>query len=384
MVGHTPDHPHRRLMMRTTPLQRSATAVAALTAAATLLVLGTPLAAGAENRATAPVWVSSTADPSITWSLEPASETGADQRISLRHTLDAGASVDDHLALTNYSDRPVSFDVYASDGTITEDGNFDLIPADQPSTGGGAWITISDVAGTTPRAGGGITIEVPAASTAIIPVEITVPASATPGDHPAGIVAELRPAADSPVQFASRVGVRAHVRVSGAIDARLSPSDVEASYTPSWNPFAPGTLSVRYSITNDGNVRLASDTITRVSGPFGILSTDVAANEYETLPAESTNGEATLEVWPLFFTWGEVAVTPQAVGDDVVGTALDPAAADFTVWTVPWSQLVMLLLIASVIALAVWLRKRSRARVQARIDAAVAAATTGAGADEEA
>ncbi|TGJ94378.1 hypothetical protein DLJ96_19990, partial [Actinotalea fermentans ATCC 43279 = JCM 9966 = DSM 3133] len=78
-------------------------------------------------------------------------------------------------------------DVYASDGVVTADGQFDLLPAGATPVDGGAWITLGegDTAGPTQR------VEVAAESSVTVPFTVAVPADATPGDHPAGVVAAL-------------------------------------------------------------------------------------------------------------------------------------------------------------------------------------------------
>ena len=347
------------------------------------LALGAAPAAGAMTLPAAPAETPSPSPTSAgtTWALRPAAEDGPDGRVSLRHTLDAGAAASDLLALTNFSAQPATFAVYGSDGTVTGDGSFDLIPSDQQAQDGGSWLTIPPVEGAAARAGGGIELEVPSATTVLIPVGIAVPGNAAPGDHPAGIVAELIPGANSSVQFATRVGVRVHLRVTGDIVASLVPDGITATYQPSWNPFAPGSVTVAYAVANAGNVRLGSAVDVRLSGPLGIGSADATSEQREILPSDSVTESVTVPVWPTFLAWGSVAVTPTAVGQDAADFALEAAEASFTVWTIPWAQLLLLAALVGGFFLVRGSRRRSRARMQARIDAAVAAATAGTVAD---
>lgn len=319
----------------------------------------------------------------LSWALRPATGEEADGRVSLRHTLAEGEQAADALALTNFSDRPVSFDVYASDGTVTASGNFDLIPRGEESTDGGLWITLESVSGATPRAGGGLTIQTAPGETVVVPVTIQVPENATPGDHPAGIVAELNPEDPSGVAFSTRVGVRAHLRVSGDIVGKLSAEDLQVSYEHSWNPFAPGVLKVSYVQSNAGNVRLGGEATTTVQGPFGVLAESVSAETREILPGQGVSEEVELPVWPLFRVSGEVSVVPAVVGEDAVEAALSAGSADFGAWAIPWAQLALLVALAGLVLGARAHRRRSNAAVQARIDAAVAAAAAGAQADDE-
>lgn len=318
-----------------------------------------------------------------TWALEPADEDGADGRVSLRHEIEDGASVSDFVVVTNFSAHDATFAVYASDGLVDDDGNFDLLPAETPPQDGGSWVEIGEADGATPRDGGGIVLEAPASSSTVVPVEITVPSGATPGDHPAGVVAELVQGGDTSLQVSSRVGVRLHLRVAGEVVAEITP-EVEATYSPSWNPFAPGTVTVDYTLENTGNIRVGTDVDATVSGLFGIGGGDLSAEHREVLPGQSASGTGEIEVWPLFLGRGEVLATPLGVGEDEVPAVLQPGTVEFRVWTVPWSQLVLLALLVATPVLVVRARRRSAARIQARIDAAVAAAAAEAGAEGEA
>ncbi|AZS38123.1 hypothetical protein CVS47_02774 [Microbacterium lemovicicum] len=310
-----------------------------------------------------------------TWALQPATADGPDGRVSLRHVIDGGAQASDAIALTNFSAQPATFAVYASDGTISSSGGFDLVPADQAPSDGGSWVALGDVAGSTPRDGGGMLLPLEAGATALIPIEISVPGNATPGDHPAGVVAEFVPANGSNVQLASRVGVRMHLRVSGDVVAAVVPEAVQTAVTPSWNPFEPSMVTVTYALANAGNVRLGAETETALQGPLGAGAAREVSSQREVLPGQATTATVTVPVAPLFFAWGEVRSAPVVVGEDSVEAELASASTAFTVWTVPWSQLVLLLLIVG--GFFGWraVRRRSGARVQARIDAAVAAAT---------
>jgi hypothetical protein len=319
------------------------------------------------------------ADPpaGTTWSLQPASSEAADGRVSLRQHVDPGATVDEHLALTNHGADAARFAVYASDGVVTDRGSFDLLPSDQAPTDGGSWVAFGDVAAAQPRDGGGFTIDVAGGASIIIPIRIAVPSDAAPGDHPAGIVAELLADAQTQVHLSTRVGVRLHLRVSGEVVASLAAKDVDVQYRPSANPLAPGAVALSFDIANRGNVRLAASSTVTLTGPFGMLPVraDIATGR-EILPGQTAHAEASLPVWPLLLGFGEITLQPQPVGSDEIDVALRTSTTAVTVWTPPWIHLGVLLLAV----LAWWLirrqRKRSAARVQAAIDAAVAAART--------
>lgn len=353
-------------------MSRLLTSIAAAVVAAAAVVLSAPAA------------FASAADDSaeITWSVEPSDDEGPDERVSLRHELAAGGSVSDHVAVTNYSAEPATFAVYASDGIVSATGDFDLLPGDVEPTDGGSWVEIGDVEGGTAREGGGVVVEVAAGESTVIPVEIEVPENVTPGDHPAGIVAELVLDDGSSVQMSSRVGVRAHLRVEGDIVAQLTPQDVVATYTPSWNPFAPGTVDLEYTVVNTGNVRLGAVTDASVAGPFGIAAASASAESREILPGQQSVYQAQLAVWPLFLGRGEITAEPLVVGDDEVPVEPTATVAAFSVWTIPWVQLATIAALVIAVVLLIRSRRRSAAKVQAKIDAAVAAAVATSKDDE--
>jgi hypothetical protein len=341
-----------------------------LTAASLAFAGGGPAVAGTQPSPEP----SPAATAGTTWALRPATSEGPDGRISLRHVIQGGGQDPDTVALTNFGERPATFAVYASDGVVGTDGNFDILASGKEPVDSGTWITISPVEGSTPRDGGGQLVEVAGGATVLLPVQIAVPADATPGDHPAGIVAELAQADNGGVQLASRVGVRVHLRVAGDIVADLVPRNVTATYHPSWNPFGRGTVTVRFDVANEGNVRLGAQTDVSAAGPWGIARGSASASEREVLPGTSASTTVTIAVAPLFFTWGDVAVTPSVVGEDDVDATLSAASLSFTAWTVPWAQLALVLLVVGAFVMVRVLRRRNAARVQARIDAAVAAA----------
>ena len=348
--------------------------------AAGLALAGTGPALAGPAPAGQPVSTATEPDASATttttWALQPAGPDGPDGRVSLRHVVPGGAEVADLVAVTNFSDRAARFAVYASDGTISPDGTFDVLPPGEPSVAAGTWAGVGTVEGAVPRTGGGVVLEVPAGATVVVPVQIAVPDNATPGDHPLGIVAELVRDEAGTVQVASRVGVRVHLRVDGDVVASLVPQAVTASYRPSWNPFAAGTVVVALDVANTGNVRLGAETTATVSGPLGIASREATGTEHrEVLPGQTAATTVEVGVLPFVFAWGQVETAPLVVGEDEVAAVLEAGSVTFTVWTVPWSQLALVTVVVGALDLVRALRRRNAARVQARIDAAVAAAT---------
>lgn len=304
-----------------------------------------------------------------TWALEPSTAEGPDDRVSLRHAVDPGAQASDHVTLTNFSPHAAVFDVYPGDGILTADGQFDLPPADSAPADAGSWLAVGDAA-----PGAAQQVEVGPESSVTLPVTVQVPAQATPGDHPAGIVAALSDSAAG-VSMESRVGVRLHLRVTGDLAPALTVQDVRTSYTPSWNPFSPGVLRVEYEVVNSGNVRLGATSGVETAGLFGIGSSTTDGPELrEVLPGASAGGTVEVPAWPLLRATGTVTVDPAVVGEDQVDSALSSGSATVTAWMIPWPQLVLVCTLVALILGIRRLRQRREAAVRRRIAAAVAAA----------
>lgn len=294
-----------------------------------------------------------------TWSIEPATGSERDGRTSISVDLEPGQSVSDHVLLTNYGSQPASFEVYSGAGVTTDDGTFDISaePNDRQR----------DVTILLTEASESLRVDVPAQSSISLPIQIHVPSLATPGDHSAAVVAELTQDPDAQLSFAARVGLRVQVRVAGDIAPSLTTSVADTEWRPSWNPLAPGLLTVTYDITNDGNVRFGADSIVTTRGPFGFPEAGASDVVREILPAEMRDRTVQIEVWPLVGTWVDVTTLAVPAGSDRIEAPLPRATASTFVWTVPWP---VLLYVAGTVGLTFgvrWLRKVDRRRIEAAV-----------------
>lgn len=289
-----------------------------------------------------------TAPEEIVFSLSPAvTDDHPAERVSVRTEIAPGHQYQDAVTLHNFTDEPVTFQVSASDGITSASGAFDVLAPDTESQGAGTWFELEHQ-----------TITVEAESHETIGFTVTVPDNATPGDHPAGITASLADQ-DEVFNVVSRVGVRTHIRVSGEIQPGLVFDDIQTSYTPSLNPFAPGTLTTRYTISNQGNVRLGATTTVASSGPFGWnFSVSEPAEIREILPGDTVSFETTVDgVWPLVFGSAYVEASPSVVGDDQFDAQLTAASHEQSVVLLSWVWLAFLAALSVVIVFAVWRRK---------------------------
>lgn len=289
-----------------------------------------------------------TASPANTteWSVSPADAAGPDGRVSLRHVGEPGSSITDAIAVTNLSSAPATFAVVAGDGVLGDNGAFDIATGEPVDAG--SWI---EVQGTTD---GGVALA--PGETRVLPVTIAIPAEATPGDHPAGIVVALSQSDDA-VTVTNRIGVRLHLQVAGDIVAGVAVDSVTTEFHPSWVPFAAGTLRVHTAVTNEGNVRAGAASQLTVSGPFGLGGAEATGGVDELLPGDSTTITTEVSMWPAFALFGDVSVSVVPVGDDDI-SAPEPVVSGFTAAAVSWSGLAIVVLLAGIVVAAFILRRR--------------------------
>lgn len=333
--------------------------------------------AGPATPSTSAAPAASATGPVTEWTLGPADATGPDDRVSLRHEVEPGTTVEDHVAVTNLGSTPGSFVVEAGDGVTSGDGAFDVrtdsegpesvstsAPDRAPASGSGSgtsagsgsgsgsWIALGGL-----DADGRLALQ--PGETRVLPVTVTVPADATPGDHPAGIVAGVTTA--DAVSVSHRIGVRLHLRVAGEVRPELSVTDVRTTFAPSWVPFAPGTAEVSYRVSNEGNVRVGAAPRIAAGGPFGLGAATATGEQRELLPGESVTQTVSLAALPVVLLAGDLHVAPVALGEDALPAA-DAATADLAGLALSWTGLALVLLVATAgVLLTVRARRRRRA-----------------------
>ncbi len=330
---------------------RARTTLVALAATA-LMLPGAPASAAPPGPGSA---------EALTWSVAPAGRKGPDGRPSLTYKLDPGATLTDHVAVTNHSKRPLSLRLYASDAFTTASGGFDLMAGGAKPVDVGSWLRT-----------GQATRTIPATSQVIVPVTIAVPANATPGDHVGGIVASLAAtttgADGNRVTVDHRVGTRIYLRVAGALRPALGITDVRVTTSTSWNPLRRPVVTTEFTVRNSGNVRLSGRPAADFHGVFGIGKARAGAAPLpEILPGGAVRTRIAAEgVTPLFRVWMSVTAQPVTAGNTVAGPAIHRTA----IWLVPWPQLLALALAAGALAAWILARRRRRRRTAAALLAA--------------
>lgn len=339
----------------------------ALSAAAAViagLALAITPAAAAEDQA------QQTGEPesSLTWSVQPAGEDGADGRPDWDLEVEPGQTVEDAAQLNNFSDEEVTFHLYSHDAINSPDGGFTLQPADAEPVGVGAWVGLDEQ------------VTLGAGESANVPFSLTVPQDATPGDHAGGIVAsvtsETTDAEGQRVLVDNRVGSRIYLRVAGDINPTLEVTNLSVNYERSWIPFTTGAATVTYEVHNAGNVRLSGEQSISGHGVFGLGDHTVTLDPVgEILPGESlTVSEQVDGVLPLFRVTEEVLVTPEApqTSANVLPVVQTQESAD--AWALPWVELIILAVLVLLVVWSRWRRKHAKKKNAKQVDEAVAKA----------
>jgi len=293
----------------------------------------------------------SAADEPVTWSVAPADANGPDDRSWVESKLDAGESTTEYLAIRNLGKTTTTFALTAADGYLTTTGRFNMLQAGQESVDAGTWITVAKEV--TVKAGG----------TEVVPFTITVPDNATPGDHPAGIAASVSTTGTTSdgtqIGVESRVGFRVMTQVTGDLAPALSIGRVTSEYTPSWNLFTPGKLSVSYEVTNAGNTQLSiSDSLDAESIKRG----DVFPGETRTISLDP------VAAWPLVVISKQLTVAGSVPSDATLTVA--PATETVSAIAIPWLHLAVLLGIIAVAAFLILARRRSSAKIATLLEQA--------------
>ncbi|MFB6991299.1 hypothetical protein [Streptomyces sp. NPDC056304] len=214
-----------------------------------LFVLATPPVAGAADRTPTPGEAAWTARPAV-------SGSGTDDgRPYFYLEGPPGTVLQDRLSVTNPGTAPVTVRLSGADAYNAEYGGFS-VRRGTGSTGTGAWLRTAAAE-----------VTVPARTRADVPFSVTVPAGATPGDHPGAIV----------VRGGGRsVGVRVQLRVGGPTLAALTVEDVSVS-----------GRTIHYTLVNRGNTVLAPRITVGAEGVFGTL----LRREARTLAVELLPGQ---------------------------------------------------------------------------------------------
>ncbi|MBD0740452.1 WxL protein peptidoglycan domain-containing protein [Streptomyces sp. CBMA29] len=291
------------------------------------------------------------------WSVFPAPAAGAadpgatgQERQFFTLQADPGTTVKDKVSVSNLSTAPMTFRLYGADAYNTpRDGGFAVRGPDETNRDVGTWIRLAKT-----------TLTVPPRTRADIPFTLTVPANASPGDHPGAIVAlDTRTDEGSgkvAVGVRRAVGARVYLRVGGPSLAALSVEHLTVSHG---GPLLPGTGStaatIHYTLVNRGNVTLSPRLAVKATGLFGRTLLNRPARD---LPLELLPGQqvSLTEKWAGAPAFDRVSV--RLTVSTATGGVNERDTASYLV--APW--LAVGLVLAGLAVLVVWYVRRWRSR----------------------
>lgn len=304
----------------------------------------------------------------ISWTAQPSSAGGPDGRKAFSYDgLKPGVTIHDYIGVTNFSSVPVTFSLYSADAFNTAGGELDLLAADQKSKDVGSWISFSKHS---------LTIQ--PNERVNEPFTLTIPSTASPGDHTGGVIAstllEATNAQGAKVNVDRRLAVPLYLRVAGPLHAGLAIESVSTRYHGTFNPFGGGDIDVTYTVHNTGNQRLNLAQDVSVAGFFAV---PLAHAHPKTLPNLLPGGtyQATVHlanVFPAGLLRLRIKTTPSEVAG-IPPANTKPQAVSFgvTMWVAPWLIILVLLVLAGIFFLVRWLLQMRRRRREETVAAAM-------------
>jgi len=316
--------------------------------------------------------------PVVTFGIGPSKNKQVDRRPNYNMLSPKGGQVADEVAVVNLTYQPLTLNLYAADALNAADGSLTLQPGYVKPKDAAAWVTFGG------RGSKGY-VKLAPREKAYIPFVVHIPKDAYVGDHLAGIVASLVSDGTTPgtvdepvgtnVKLEQRVGIRMGVRVAGVLAPGLEVKDLQAAYSGTLNPFGKGTVTVTYTVTNTGNVRLGGQQEVSV---HGLIGPTAPAGKLATvpmlLPLNSAKVTVTVpDVTPVGYMTADVSVSGLAVAGDA-DPATEVASASTNFWAIAWTLLAGLLGLTAI--LAAFLRRRRSA-------ASTASSTTDSTVDQQ-
>lgn len=292
----------------------------------------------------------------------PADANGRpDGRTRFSYTADPGQEITDRVFVGNTGTEPQDFTVYGTDGFNDANGQFGLLETGTKPKDVGSWVTFD---------GGTYRVQFSLAPNEVklLTFTVHVPANATPGDHVGGVIASVLQKGDQ-ISLDRRVATAIFARVSGELKPRLTITQLSSSHQGDWwNPF-DGSVTIRYSVDNPGNVALRANVSAGVATWFGIpVAREKGGGLPVLLPGQSGSYRVKVEgVGRWLFVNPSVTLKPFADTEDKAGQLLpvDPVARNEVIIVPPWTVLLGLAILLAVILLVRSRRRREGERALA-------------------
>ena len=312
---------------------------------------------------------SAVADDGGSWWVQPAPKPGSPAGARQYFILEGrpGTTLQDGLAVSNYTDNPITYYVYGADGYNTpKDGQFALRDYGYPMTGVGTWVRAAFP-----------TINAPAHTSTVVPISIAIPANASPGDHVGGVSGMDTAVEGVQQQGNVRVGIkrvvaaRLYVHVDGPALGGLTVTDLKVAGSASFPAYvsdSDGTVTA--TVTNSGNLLESPKAHLHATGIFGTLL-DRTVQLPQILPGQSIDFSQVWKNIPPF----EIGTLHLDVTDDSASPPVTSTAA-LSLTLIPW--LTVLVVVVAVLVLTAglvfWRRRKSPPPVRVRRETSKAAA----------
>jgi hypothetical protein len=260
------------------------------------------------------------------WTVEGAANQFGPGRERFGYTVNPGGEVQDGIVVVNHGAAPLHLALRPADGFALE----------RKSARGVSALVHLDRGDVT----------VPPGGSSEVPFTVTLPANAAPGDYAGGIVSSSGD---------RRVAIRMRLRVGGALKPSLAVERVRVHYSQTANPLGSGDATVTYTIRNTGNAILTARQAVSLSGPFGRWEARAPkiATTPPLLPGDTWRVSAPVRgVTPALRLMATVTLVPLLT--DAAGSTAPLAATKTSghAWTVPWSLLVVIVLVCGLVAAA--------------------------------
>jgi cobalamin biosynthesis Mg chelatase CobN len=282
------------------------------------------------------------------WSLEPTTAHGDAKRDLLQYVVAEGQVVHDSVTLSNPLRHPLTVNLYAANAyNIANGGAFALADAADSKTGVATWVSLPISH-----------LTVPARTSARIPVTITVPQQASPGEVSAGIVAQnvntqlAQRHGNVQVAIREALGVRVYLQVAGPLRPGLEVTDVSLGRSGVGPLIVGGGRAVAsYDVMNIGNTRLDATANARIVDEFGHT-----VHRFAPAPLLALLPGARVR---LTDPWNAERVGRFRLVV-TVNSGSTTASGQAVMWIVPW--LVVLLIVVIMGTLVWWRRRRNRTK----------------------
>lgn len=273
------------------------------------------------------------------WSVQPAPKSGSPAGARQYFILEGrpGTTLQDGLAVSNYTDHPITYYVYGADGYNTPgDGQFALRDHGYPMTGVGAWVRTSFP-----------TLSVPARTSTLVPISIAIPVNASPGDHVGGVsgmdiaVEGVQQQGNVQVGIKRVVAARLYVHADGPAVGGLTVTNLKVKGSapfPAYVSDSDGVVTA--SISNSGNLLESPKAHLHGTGIFGTLI-DRTVQLPQILPGQSIDFSQVWKNMPPF----EIGTLHLDVTDDSASPPVTSTAA-VSVVRIPWLSLLVVAVVA--------------------------------------